>query len=80
MTRRSFLFGLIAAPVIAAPPVTLTIRPADEQRFHDEDALRHLLYADLLDMDVHAQVGLDVARAGQEDKLYAKICEDRQSA
>lgn len=79
MNRRNFLLALLGSPLIAcAETITITILPQDKDRFKDSEALRDLLLADIEDMDIHKQLGLNLRRVKDEDKLYKKIQEDRR--
>ena len=79
MNRRVFLLGIFGLPLLAtAAPEKITVWDHDRKRFDDEDALRKMLLLDLEDMDIHKQLGLNLARVKAEDKLYKAIQEDRR--
>lgn len=79
MNRRAFILGLIGLPLAAAAePLKVTILHSDVDRFRHEEAWRELLLLDLEEMDIHRDLGLNLARVRAEDKLYAKIQADRK--
>lgn len=77
VTRRSFLLGLIAAPVASLHAETFTIVRTDSIRFSDSVRLCKDLKQDIEDMDIHTQRGLNLSRCKEEDHLYREIQTER---